>query len=79
MTTTRNVVAEYPKPKKRAVPTWRRWHVRYDLAYDGGGSRWTGYYRTRIGARIAIAWNLYVASWGGRALLIDNGPSEVAP
>ena len=41
--------------------------VHYDLAYDGGGSAWKGYYRTYTGARIAALWNLHVTSWGGSA------------
>lgn len=41
--------------------------VEYDLAYDGGGSRWNGYYRTYTGARAAALWNLHVSSWGGSA------------
>ena len=42
----------------------------YDLAYDGGGSRWHKFYRTRWGAHIARWWNLHVASWGGTADLV---------
>jgi hypothetical protein len=49
----------------------RRYEVRYDLAYDSGGSRWTGRYRTLLGARIAKSWNLNVVSWGGLAALVD--------
>jgi hypothetical protein len=62
----------YPKPKRIKDKSGRRWHVAYDLAYDGGGSRWTGHYRTWIGARIAIAFNLGFASWGGTAALTDT-------
>lgn len=50
----------------------RRWRVVYDLAYDGGGGYWNGYYRTLMGARIAKWWNLHISSWGGTALLIDQ-------
>lgn len=46
-----------------------RWRVDFDLAYDGGGSSWTQYYRTKIGARISMLWNCHVASWGGSAEL----------
>lgn len=41
--------------------------VEYDLAYDFGGSAWTGYYRTRWGAKIAAFVNLHITSWGGTA------------
>jgi hypothetical protein len=48
------------------------WRVDFkNLAYDGGGSgSWTQYYRTKIGARISMFWNLYISSWGGDAELI---------
>lgn len=61
-----------PKEKLFKEHTHRRWHVQYDLAYDGGGSKWTGYYRTKIVAYIAIYWNYYFASWGGSAVLVDT-------
>ncbi len=51
---------------KRTHPE-RRWHVRYDLAYDGGGGEWVGYYRSLLGAKIAVWWNRNIASWGGTA------------
>jgi hypothetical protein len=50
----------------------RRWRIEYDLAYDGGGGRWNGYYRTQLGARICAFLNLYVLSWGGGAILHDQ-------
>lgn len=59
----------YPRPRKPRDHSHRPWHVRYDLAYDGGGSRWDGYYRTLWGAKIAMIWNVRVASWGGSAIL----------
>lgn len=64
----------YPRPpRKEKDHTDRQWHVYYDLTYDMGGSGpWCGYYRTRIGARIAAWWNVRIASWGGTALLIEN-------
>jgi len=50
-----------------------RWQVKFiGLAYDGGGyASWTQYYRTKIGARISMFWNLYVSSWGGIAKLSE--------
>lgn len=61
----------YPRPPREA-PSHRRWRVAYDLAYDGGGAYWNGYYRTRIGALISTWWNVHISSWGGSALLIDQ-------
>lgn len=55
----------------------RRYRVDYDLAYDGGSSEWSGYYRTRVGAKIAAWWNVHVSSWGGTAdLLTDLAEGE---
>lgn len=54
----------------------RRWHVKYDLAYDGGGSEWTGRYSTKFIALIAIWLNKNVKSWGGSAKLIDMRGKE---
>lgn len=50
------------KKKARA-----RFVVEYDLAYDGGGNRWDGWYKTYWGARTAAFWNLHVSSYGGSA------------
>lgn len=50
----------------------RRWRVVYNLAYDGGGGYWNGYYRTKLGAQVARWWNTHIASWGGNTLLIDQ-------
>ena len=62
----------YPRPpRKRKDKSGRRYHVHYVLAYDGGAGEWTGYYRTKLGARIAAYWNYKVASWGGSADLTD--------
>ena len=70
--------ARWPKPpsarrkaRRRRVEA-RRFRVHYDLAYDGGGSEWDGYYRTRAGAVLAIWWNRHVSSWGGSAELYDR-------
>lgn len=62
----------YPKERKVKDKSHRRYRVDYDLAYDGGGSRWMGYYRTSTGARIAAFWNYHFASWGGSAELVDQ-------
>lgn len=47
----------------------------YDLAYDGGYSIWIGYYRTYWGARLAILYNVHLASWGGKAIIKDTRPN----
>ena len=52
--------------------------VEYDLAYDGGGCSWNGYYRTYSGARLAAFWNLHFGSWGGKAELFPY-PKPVPP
>jgi hypothetical protein len=48
-----------------------RWRVDFDLAYDGGGSAWAQYYRTKLGARLSMFWNRFIASWGGKAELTE--------
>jgi hypothetical protein len=53
--------------------------VEYDLAYDGGGMSWKGYYRTYLGARIAAFWNLHVSSWGGKALVFSYPKPSLPP
>jgi hypothetical protein len=55
--------------KKQKTESNRKWAVDYDLAYDGGGSAWTGNYRTKTGAKIALFYNRFIASWGGSAKL----------
>ena len=63
----------YPREPKVKDKSGRRFHVFYDLAYDmGGGGKWTGYYRTRLGAKIAAWWNVHLLSWGGTADLDDT-------
>lgn len=64
------VVERWPKPRKARDVSNLPWRVDYDLAYDGGGSRWSGYYRTRTGARLSVWWNLHMRSWGGSAKLV---------
>lgn len=64
------------KERRQARREMRRWAVDYDLAYDGGGSTFTSYYRTRGGAKIAAFWNAHIASWGGTAVLIDTEAAQ---
>lgn len=52
------------RARKKRVANYR---VEYDLAYDGGGSAFEEYYRTKIGARISAFFHLHVRSWGGSA------------
>lgn len=66
------IIATYPKPRKERDKSGRRYRVEYDLAYDGGGSEWIGYYRTRLVAAVAIRFNRHIASWGGTAVLYDR-------
>lgn len=65
----------YPKPKKPSVES-RRWRLDCDLAYDGGGTSWKGYYKTRTGARLAAWWHYHYASWGGSIVLVDQEDSK---
>jgi len=62
----------YPKHRIKKDKSNRKWRIEYDLAYDGGGEEWVGYYRTRLGAKISAFWNVHVSSWGGSAILINN-------
>lgn len=66
-----SAVEWFPKPRRRKLYPASRypWRVDYHLAYDGGDEVWTGWYRTRRRARVAIWWHVNVASWGGRAAL----------
>lgn len=61
-----------PGDRKPVAADRRRYRVDYDLAYDGGGARWTGYYRFATSARLAMVWNRWIASWGGTAILHDS-------
>lgn len=54
----------------------RPWRMEYNLAYDGGGSRFDVYYRTAFGARWSAFWHLHFRSWGGSARLYANTPSS---
>lgn len=67
-------IEAWPKPRKPRRGMDRPYRVDYDLAYDGGGSCWSGYYRTVMGARLASWWNRHVSSWGGSAVLRHNSP-----
>lgn len=66
---------EKPEPPE-PDPIDRPWVVHYDLAYDGGGDSWDGYYRTKFGAKISAWWNYHIASWGGSAILEHRGKEE---
>ena len=59
----------YPKNRKPKNKSWKPWHIHYDLSYDGGGSRWTGYYRTRTWAKVCAFVETHIRSWGGSAEL----------
>lgn len=66
----------YPKERPEKGMSRRRWRVDYDLAYDGGGSRWSDYYRTRFGAKVSAWLNVRLRSWGGSAILFDTFRDE---
>lgn len=73
----------YPSPRRvarlerrQSRAEKRRYRVDYALAYDGGGSGWSGYYRTRAGAKVASWWNVHVLSWGGTAVLEKRERSD---
>ncbi len=67
-----DLIAKYPKAKRKRQHPERRYRVRYDLAYEGGGSQWDGYYRSLVGASVAIFYNMNIASYGGSAKLYDR-------
>lgn len=64
----------YPRSrsKYRRDKSGRRWRVDYDLTYDGGGGSWSGYYRTKTGAKVSAWLNVYIKSWGGSAVLFQQ-------
>ena len=75
-----DVVAVYPKPRRHRDHPDRPWRVHYALVHDGGGSSWSGHYRTSRGARMSIWWNMHVASWGGSAVLVrTTAPTRRSP
>ena len=55
--------------KKMARSNYR---IRYDLAFDGGGSVFDEYYKTRTGALISSFFWRHVRSWGGSAYLYPH-------
>lgn len=74
-------VWEHPRPRRRraerraqrlVVAMRRPWRMEYALAYDGGGSAFTVYYRTQFGARWSAFWHVHFRSWGGTARLFRN-------
>jgi hypothetical protein len=54
-----------------------RWRVDYNLVYDGGGTRWSGYYRFKAQALIAAWWNIHISAWTGTAFLYDQWERRV--
>lgn len=62
----------YPKPRPPKPPSTKPWAVDYELAYDGGGGEWTGYYRWRWSAKAAAWLNHNILSYGGGAALRRN-------
>jgi hypothetical protein len=63
---------EERREKRLAKKKLRPWWVQYCLAYDGGGSTWIGYYRTKTGAYISAFINVHIKSWGGTAYLFQR-------
>lgn len=62
----------YPRPRRERDQSKRRWRVDYNLAYEDGGSYWSGYYHHKVLAMIATFWNVNLSSWGGTAILYDQ-------
>lgn len=62
----------YPKEPKVRDVSHRRWRLDAELAYDGGASWWSNYYRTLWGAKIAAFMHYHVFSWGGSIELVDT-------
>lgn len=62
----------YPRPRREKDLSPYLWMVEYDLAYDGGGSRWKGYYRAKWWAKVCAFYNVRIGSWGGTAVLRMN-------
>ena len=67
---------KYPKPKKERVYPPRRYYVEYHAEYifhtGRSFSTWTGHYRTKVGAYIAMYVNIRHLSLGGDAKLYEN-------
>lgn len=66
----------YPKEKRRKEKVNYKHWVDYSLAYDGGGSKFTKYYRSRFNARVFAWWHVHIASWGGTAVLFTKGETN---
>jgi hypothetical protein len=64
------------KQTKRDVAKGRPWRVDYDLAYEGGGTAFKQYYRTRQGAIFSAFFHKFVRSYGGTAILVHQ-PTEL--
>lgn len=62
----------YPRERKTRDKSHRRWRMDAELAYDGGGGKWTDYYRTYLGARIAAFYHYHIASYGGSIEITDQ-------
>lgn len=65
----------YPKPPRpKRDRSDLRWHVHYeDMVGEGSRlSPWTGYHRTRFGARIAAWWNQNISTYGGVVTIEDS-------
>lgn len=67
----------YPKERKVRDVSHRRWRLDCYLAYDGGGTEWSGYYRTRWGAKISAWYHYHIASYGGSIELIDTSKEHI--
>lgn len=57
------------REKRMARANYR---MEYDLAYDGGGSTFSEYYKTELGARVSAFFHLHFRSWGGSAELYPH-------
>lgn len=63
----------FPRPRRTPKDkSGRRWRVKYDLTYEGGGGEWSGYYRSKTMSFVCAWFNVYVASYGGTAIRIDQ-------
>lgn len=62
--------AERKRRKLEAKKRRANFVIEYDLAYEGGGGRWDGYYKTLWGARLGAFWESHFPnSWGGSAII----------
>lgn len=62
----------YPKEPRGRDVSHRRYRLDIYLAYDGGGTGWSDYYRTLWGAKIAAWYHYHIASCGVSIKLIDT-------